>query len=306
MLGLLERERRRGDRVPPSKSSAGSLQHGGDVFLAASSFLRRAVPGVETNEQQVDTAPLIAGLKGTVLLLRGLPRVRVTLSDSPAGLRLRQYFDHRTWGIHHSRIAQGVLPLPDEPGEYLRGRSRQALRTNIRKAREAGITCRQLHHLDERRGAALQLRARVPGMWQWSNEQFSLPEDIWWAGRTSRGQTVAFAQVTVDREWALLRSFASSDRPSRYLLHAVLVDVLVASGVRYLAVDGPMAPLLEPSLQYWQRLLGFDVVHLSVSRQPLVRNATSRVDVPKLDVPSDYAAAQAAEGSPDVVGAPSP
>lgn len=288
------------------KPSAGSLQHGGDVFLAASSFLRRAVPGVETDEQQLDAAPLIAGSRATVLLLRGLPRVRVTLSDSPAGLRLRQHFDHRTWGIRHSRIAQGVLSLPGEPGQYLRGRSRQALRTNIRKARAAGITCRQLNHLDERRGAALQLRARVPGMWQWTNEQFSLPEDIWWAGRTSRGETVAFAQVTVDREWALLRSLASSDRPSRYLLHAVLVDVLVASGVRYLAVDGPMAPLLEPSLQYWQRLLGFDVVHLSVSRQPLVGNAASRADVPELDVSADYAAAQAAEGLPDAVGASSP
>jgi hypothetical protein len=292
--------------VPRLTPSAGSLQHGGDVFLAASSFLRRVVPGVATEEQQLDAAPLIAGSRATVLLLRGLPRVPVELTDSLAGLRLRKHFDDRTWGIRHSRIAQGILSLPDEPGQYPRGRSRQALRTNIRRARAAGITCRQLHHLDERRGAALQLRARIPGMWQWSNEMFSLPEDIWWAGETSRGQTVAFAQVTVDREWALLRSLASSDRPSRYLLHAVLVDVLVASGVRYLAVDGPMAPMLEPSLQYWQRLLGFDVVHLSVSRQPLVQRASSPAVVPKLDARSDRDGAQELEDLPDVIGASSP
>ena len=295
-----------GDRVPLLKPSAGALQHGGDLFLAASSFLRRAVPGVAADEPQDDPASLIAGARATALLLRELPRIRVRLSDSPAGLRLRQHFGDRKWGIRHSRIAQGVLALPEEPGEYLRGRSRQALRTNIRKARAAGVTCRQLDHIDERRAAAFQLRARVPGMWEWSDELFSSPEDIWWVGRTPRGEIEALAHATVDRDWALLRSLASSDRPSRYLLHAALVDVLVASGVRYLAVDGPMAPLLEPSLQYWQRLLGFEVVHLSVSREPLVRGTEPRSVLPELDVSSDRVVAQPAEGLPDAIGAPSP
>ncbi len=295
-----------GARVPRLRPSAGSLQHGGDVFLAASAFLRRAVPGVATNEPQADAEPLIAGVRATMLLLAGLPRVRVALSDAPAGLRLRQHFDDRMWGIRHSLIAQGVLSLPEEPGQYLRGRSRQALRTNIRKARAAGVTCRQLDHVDERRAAASQLRARVPGMSEWPDELFDPPEDIWWAARTPHGETVAFAQVTVDREWALLRSLASSDRPSRYLLHAVLVDVLIACGARYLAVDGPIAPLLEPSLQYWQRLLGFDVVHLSVSRRPLGRGAERAAVPPELDVSPDRAVAQAAEGLPDAIGAPLP
>lgn len=30
-----------------------------------------------------------------------------------------------------------------------------------------------------------------------------------------------------------------------------------------------MAPLLEPRLQYWQRLLGYQVANLSLSRTPL-------------------------------------
>lgn len=257
------------DRTQPMKKRAASLQYGGDRFRAASSFLCRAVPGAETEEERPDGAPLLAGVGAAVLMLRGLPTVHVSLSDSPAGLRLRRHFDDRKWGIRHSRIAQGVLRIPEEPGRYLSGRSRQALRTNIHKAKAAGIACRSLDRLDERRSAALHLRTRMPDMWRWADERFCQPGDAWWSARNGRREAVAVAQVTVDRECALLQTFVSSDRASRYLLHAALVEMLVARNVRYLAVSAPMAPLLEPSLQYWQRLLGFDVVHVSVRRAPL-------------------------------------
>jgi hypothetical protein len=248
--------------------SPDSLQYGGEVFRAASLFLRRVTPGAQPDTPPV-RAPLLAGGVATALLLSRLPRLSVSLSDSPAGERMRRHFDDRICGVLHSRLAQGVLMLPQQQGQYLRGHSRQALRTNIHKAQAAGVECRPLEHLDQRRAATLQLRARVPGMLKWPDELFCRPGDVWWSARAPRGEAVALAQVTVDRDWAMLQSFSSSDRASRYLLHAGLVEMLVATGVRYLAVSAPMAPLLEPSLQYWQRLLGFDVVNLSVCRKPL-------------------------------------
>jgi hypothetical protein len=170
------------------------------------------------------------------------------------------------WGIPHARIAQGVLVLPTEEGRYVRGRSRHAVRTGINKARAAGITCQQLDDVEQRRAAAWSLRARVPGMWERPDDCFCLPGDTWWAAFAPGGEPVTIAQVTLDREWAVLRTFVSRDRASRYLLHTELIEMLVGANVRYLAIDGPMAPLLEPSLQYWQRLLGYRVFNLELSR----------------------------------------
>jgi hypothetical protein len=213
--------------------------------------------------------PLPVGAGATVLLLSFLPKLTVCLSDTPAGRRLREHFDDRQWGLLHSRLAQGVLVLPQSHAGYLRGRSRQALRTNMHRARDAGIACRPLDHLAERRAATLHLRERVQDRLKWADELFCRPGDLWWSAYNRRGEAVALVQVTVDREWAMLQSFVSTHQASRYLLHSELIKTLIASDVRYLAVSAPTAPLLEPSVQYWQRLLGFRVANLSVRGAPI-------------------------------------
>jgi hypothetical protein len=242
-----------------------SRQYGGETFCTASLFLRRVVPGGDASAGPV-RMPLLAGIGATALLLASLPKLRVSLTDSPAGARLRDHFRHRIWGIQHSRLAQGVMVLPEQEGRYLRGRSRQAVRTNMHKAQAAGIECRPLNDVEERRTAAQCLR---PGMSEWGDDLFSLPGDAWRAAFAPSGEPVAFSQMTVDREWTLLQTFVSTDRASRYLLHTDLVETLVRARARYVAVNAPMAPLLEPRLQYWQRLLGYQVANLSLSRTPL-------------------------------------
>jgi len=260
-----------------------SLQYGGGVFSTASAFLRRAVPGVPGDDHDGSRARIATGVPATALLLARLPTLTVLLSDSPAGERLRLHFGHRKWGILHSRLAQGVLVLPETQGRYLRGRSRQAVRTNIHKAHAAGISCERLDPVGQRRAATLQLRERAPERVPWPDEQFCLPGDVWWAARDRRGEAVALAQVTVDREWAMLQLLVSTDRPSRYLLHGEVVEALVAARVRYLAVSTAMAPLLEPTLQYWQRLLGFQVVNLAVRSAPLALEGPPPIAAAALD-----------------------
>lgn len=251
------------------RSSVDSFQYGGGDFATASLFLRRVVPGADANGRSLPVS-LLSGLRATAMLMATLPRLSVSLSDSPSGERLRRHFGDRIWGIRHSRIAQGVLELPDEQGAYLRGRSRQAVRTSIRKALAAGVVCRPLDSIEERRAVAGQV---VPGMAEWADDLFLLPGDSWRAAFAPDGEPVAVAHVTVDREWALLKGLVSSDHASRYLLHTDLVNALVGAKVRYLVVDGPMAPLLAPELQYWQRLLGYRVVSLSVRRKSLPAQA---------------------------------
>jgi hypothetical protein len=72
----------------------------------------------------------------------------------------------------------------------------------------------------------------------------------------------------------LLQSFASAHRASRYLLHTELVEALAQANVRYLATGAPMAPMLEPSLQYWQHVLGYSVVTVALRRTRLQAEQT--------------------------------
>jgi hypothetical protein len=212
---------------------------------------------------------LLNGTMATILLLSHLPSLRVTLSDSPAGRRIRAHMSHRIWGVPHTRLAQGVLAVPNEEGRYLRGRHRQAVRTNIRKARAAGIVCRPLADVSERRGVVEQLQSRVAYMLGWTECLFSQPGDVWWAAFDATGRPVALTQMTIDREWALLQASGSINRASRYLLHTELVEMLARAGVRYLAVNGPTTPMLDPRLQYWQHLVGYQIANLSLCRSPL-------------------------------------
>jgi hypothetical protein len=277
-----------------SRRNRDPVQYGGDIFRTASAFLRRAVPGVPAGLANPDQRPVStpAGVRATVVLLTRLPTLKVRLTGAPAGERLRTHFDDRKWGILHSRLAQGVLVLPDEHSHYLRGSSRQALRTNMRKAHSCGIRCQRLEHLDQRRAAVMHLRERATNHLSWPNELFCLAGDTWWAARDRRGTAVALAQVTIDSEWALLQSFVSTHRAARYLLHGQIVEELIAADVRYLVASAPMAPLLEPSLQYWQHLLGFRVANLSVRSSPLSAEAFEPVPRVQCDAAADVAVDQ--------------
>ena len=69
----------------------------------------------------------------------------VFLSGSLAGEALRAYFNQRSLGVFpQHRLCRGVLLLPRDHSAYLRGRRRQALRTNLRRAAAAGIVCEEV------------------------------------------------------------------------------------------------------------------------------------------------------------------
>ena len=242
------------------------LQYGGETFLAASHFARshsrsidRSELRQDASEASVGVASSLAGAIAFVRLLVGLERIDVRLSDSSSGREIDAYLRARARGLYHNRIAQGVLCLPEQPSDYLRGRSRQAVRTNLRRAEAAQLHCRAVLDLDERRGIAAEL-----GMDEWTAKLVDRPRDPVWVAHNGASESVGMLWATVDSEWAMLRLLATSRSEARYALHTALVSHLCSRGVRYLFVREASALLLTPGLQYLQRLLGYRVVHLRV------------------------------------------
>src|ERR1700691_290963 len=70
-----------------------------------------------------------------IAFLLAIPRTQVRLSGGPSGERIRAHLQLRRWGLPRFRLAQGVLHLPTDFATYMRGRRRQALRTNVSRAR---------------------------------------------------------------------------------------------------------------------------------------------------------------------------
>jgi hypothetical protein len=263
------------------------IQYGGETFRAASYFARRHSRSIDRAELTQDArgapdaaAPPLGGAAAFARLLVRLPRIDVRLSDSSPGREIDAYLRARARGLRHNCIAQGVLPLPEQPADYLRGRSRQAVRTNLHRAEAARLRCRAVLDLDERLDAATVL-----GMQEWNPKLVDRPRDPVWVARDGESRTVGLLWATVDSEWTMLRLLAASCSEARYALHTALVCYLCSRGARYLFARKGCALLLQPGLQYFQQLLGYRVAHLRLRRNalgavsPPVRHPTLRPKV---------------------------
>ncbi|WP_433801316.1 hypothetical protein [Actinomycetospora sp. CA-084318] len=210
----------------------------------------------------------VPALRERVPVLADLPQLTVTCSVSATGDRMAAKYDGARSGVPR-RLAVSVLELPESVEDYLRGRSKQALRTNSRRAREAGVTCRRMGRVEAEVRLAALLRAR--------DEEDLLPEvrgDLVagvvqaWVARDADDATEVIALTSVDGTFARLDLMLSApDResgPARYLLSAHLVEELIARGVRHLAVD--TALWLDAGLRHFQRLLGFEPTTLEFTR----------------------------------------
>jgi hypothetical protein len=188
-----------------------------------------------------------------------LPQTNAHLTDTPTGLAIAEHLSLTRWGIPRFRLAQGVLYLPPDFASYVRGRRRQALRTNVRHARDLGINS----------------HTRTVAAWTRPGEKLrrAAPVEHWWAtGRD--GATVGEAWVTVDDDCALLHSMACSERYARWLLHTAIVERLCASRCLLLVTNSFDVPLMAPGQQYFQRLLGYSIARVrlcSSSRAIAVR-----------------------------------
>lgn len=251
--------------------AAPELQYGGSTFLAASEYLRalrqwREPTSVQLGKTLID----FDGYRALLEELRGLHSISVGLSDSPAGDFIARYLGRRRRGVTWNRVAQGVLLLPPTFPEYVRGRARQAMRTNNRAATAEGISCHRLEHHAvantfqrwSRRGVLTGTMART---YHYKRPAPNEPRDVrWYMALDGTSSPVGYAKVWVDTNWALMDCMVCVSHPARWLLHTHIVEDMCAAGVSYLFVDAGHALRMPPSLQYFQRRLGYRVAHLRV------------------------------------------
>jgi hypothetical protein len=212
-----------------------------------------------------------------VALIRLLFRTRsqeVVLSASPTGRVLSAYFDERSFGLFpNNRLCRGILVLPEHHSDYLRGRHRQALRTNLRGADAAGIRCEAIS--DPRRafdeltevvtnrrrpltGAELAILASWPA-------NLARPEMTLVVARDRLGRPLAISGAVIDDAVCLIRVAVASSHEARWALHDHLVRILIARGVSYLLAEGggPFGALgFDANVHHYQRLLGYELRHL--------------------------------------------
>jgi hypothetical protein len=253
------------------------LRYGGPWFSTASAlplegYLTRLRPLARFVAAAVRRPRRLVAL--IVLLLR-TRREYVVLSRSCAGKALDVYFNERSLGIvPRNRLCRGVLLLPQDHPDYLRGRHRRALRTNLRRAAAAGIRCEVVSDKSQARDDACHVFRRYWDsltdtefeVWMKGvHEAIARPETTVAVARDQHGRPLAFSATVVDDTVCLLDIAVATCHEARWALHDHLVQILIARRVRYLLAEGggPFGALGYPNnLQHYQHLLGYQLRHL--------------------------------------------
>ena len=261
------------------------LHYGSREFLAASDLARR-----------FPSSPRISALIGNVVRNPALIRVLVAIGRLPVvDLQVRRA-DVDAWSearfdpARHGRLAQAVLDLPAVEERYLAGRHKQALRTNLRHARDLGVTS-----------------DRIPTYEAWFEEASSIPQACgdskavppemdkpeprqrvaYYVARDAHETPLACAGIALFGQFAVLFGMCSRHdlHPSasfaRYQLHTFLALDLGSSGVKHLLVGSALRE--TAGNQYFQHLLGYRARNLRVevidsgprrpARQPVERES---------------------------------
>jgi hypothetical protein len=232
--------------------------YGSQDFLRASE-IDAACRAIDGAGPMVAWQRMRAGSRELASYRRRLPEVEVRLTGSPAGLMIGEHLairDGRRWRY---RTAQGVLRLPVDFATYMRGRHRQAVRTNVGHARRAGLTAASYAVDDWRPGKADSRRAHItPG-----------PIERWMVFDAD-GAVAGDSILSIDTGVALLHGMVAYRENARWLLHTAIVERLCGS-CELLLTNSEDAYLMGAGAQHFQRLLGYDIARLRVRTMSWVR-----------------------------------
>jgi hypothetical protein len=199
-------------------------------------------------------ARLRAGSLSLERYRRQLPVERIRLTESPAGRMIDEHFAIRDRGDWRFRHAQGVLELPANFSDYMRGRSRQAVRTNVAHARRGGLTT-----------MSCVIDNWAPGDDDTRAGQITPGPAERWMVLDADSTIVADSILSVDADVALLQGLVSFTTNARWLLHAAIVERLCGD-CEVLLTNSDDAYLMGAGNQHFQRLLGYRISRLRVSR----------------------------------------
>lgn len=205
----------------------------------------------------------------TLLSLRALPIVELRLAAAEHNRWL-----HARWPAGGERLfgghwAQAVIQTSLKEREYLTGRHRQAVRTNIHRARELGVTATRLGGYDEFAVAAAAVySSRRGGDAVLADMRSPPPSDkfAWYSASTHAHEApVIVAAVALFGDFGVLAVMVGNRRYAhvgyaRYLLHTFILGDLAAHGTRHLIVGSVLRE--SKGNQYFQRLLGYRVCNV--------------------------------------------
>jgi hypothetical protein len=205
----------------------------------------------------------------------------IFLSRSSAGRGLHAYFNQRFLGVFpQNRLCRGVLLLPVRHKDYLRGRRRQALRTNLRRAADAGIQCEWMAEPPRALEAAREIldRRQAPSTeddltaltHDWT-ALFARPDVTLAIARDAHGRPRALVAAVIDNSVCLIQAAVASNHEARWALHDHLVRLLIDRGVTCLLSEGggPFGALgFDPEVHHYQHLLGYELRHLVPRIEP--------------------------------------
>jgi len=243
-----------------SASTATEAQYGGELFEAASRYLQDVASNTGRARFRHTVRP--RGFTASVRLVAKLERLTVSPTESPSGRAIRAYLEARRYGIPTHRIAQGVLVVPRSSQVYLRGRHKQAVRTNLHRAWDERLSCGQVTSFSERVEFADLIDPERADWWR--RLLMEHPESAWWAVFDAERRPIGLGVVSVDSQVALIWALVSRNHLATWLLHTEIVGEMATRGVTCVLVRARTAPVLEPGLQYFQRLLGYQVAHLKL------------------------------------------
>ncbi len=245
----------------------------GSPTLQRACDISRACREIEGSGPLASWRRLRAGSLTLARYRRSLPTVEVRLTSSPAGQMIAEHFAIRDGGRLRYRDAQGVLELPTDFATYMRGRHRQAVRTNIGHARKAGFRI-EMQRNDN----------WMPGVGDSRLGHIKAGPVEWWLIFDSDGGLAGEAILSVDKDVALLHGLTSSATFARWMLHTAIVERLCGH-CRVLLVNSDEAYTLSPGNQYFQRLLGYGIARVQTAPSP--RPRTVVVPAPPVGLPAD-------------------
>jgi hypothetical protein len=172
-----------------------------------------------------------------------------------------------------SQLAQFVLETPRTQAEYVAGKSRQALRTNLHHATEAGITCQRVYGYDEwRRAAEVVLRSRgKAGLTLLETIGPPDPRDriAFYVATDGEHHPVAFAGTARFGDLVYLFTLMTAldhpaASPSLWALNAFVALDNARDEITHLTVGSALSD--PPGTQYLAHLLGYRLRNLRFDR----------------------------------------
>jgi hypothetical protein len=205
----------------------------------------------------------------TLLSLRALPIVELRLSAVEHDRWLHARWPACGESLFDGHWAQAVIQTSAREHEYLAGRHRQAVRTNIRRARELGVTAMRLGGYDEFAAASAPVyRSRSGGDAVLAATRKPPPSDefAWYSAFTVAHEVpITVAAVALFGDFAVLAVMVGNQDYAhigyaRYLLHTFVLGDLAAHGIRHLIVGSVLRE--SNGNQYFQRLLGYRICNV--------------------------------------------